>query len=268
MTAPKRTRRTRSILFIEIILIIAALFIAAIVYMSGKMKRITWKDSDIYMNDVNDDNMSGYTNIALFGVDSRENELTKKTRSDSIIIASINNKTHDVKLVSIYRDTFVYIPKHGYTKLNHAYAYGGPKLAIETINRNFDMNITDFITINFSGLTDVIDALGGVTIRIKKDAQKMLLISTKKNGLKLKLPANSCLPVCRQPGIHASAIQKAVISDVPTDRGPLSTQFLTKQNTPALLSLQKLLMQFSPRHTQVLMAWNLPACPSICRSMI
>ena len=65
MTAPKRTRRTRSILFIEIILIIAALFIAAIVYMSGKMKRITWKDSDIYMNDVNDDNMSGYTNIAL-----------------------------------------------------------------------------------------------------------------------------------------------------------------------------------------------------------
>ena len=172
MTAPKRTRRTRSILFIEIILIIAALFIAAIVYMSGKMKRITWKDSDIYMNDVNDDNMSGYTNIALFGVDSRENELTKKTRSDSIIIASINNKTHDVKLVSIYRDTFVYIPKHGYTKLNHAYAYGGPKLAIETINRNFDMNITDFITINFSGLTDVIDALGGVTIRIKKDELK------------------------------------------------------------------------------------------------
>ena len=126
MTAPKRTRRARSILFIEIILIIAALFIAAIVYLSGKMNRISWKDSDIYMNDVNDDNMSGYTNIALFGVDSRENELTKKTRSDSIIIASINNKTHDVKLVSIYRDTFVYIPKHGYTKLNHAYAYGGP----------------------------------------------------------------------------------------------------------------------------------------------
>lgn len=172
MTAPKRTRRARSILFIEIILIIAALFIAAIVYLSGKMNRISWKDSDIYMNDVNDDNMSGYTNIALFGVDSRENELTKKTRSDSIIIASINNKTHDVKLVSIYRDTFVYIPKHGYTKLNHAYAYGGPKLAIETINRNFDMNITDFITINFSGLTDVIDALGGVTIRIKKDELK------------------------------------------------------------------------------------------------
>lgn len=169
MAGSKKAKRSRSILLIEIILIIAALLIAAIVYLYGKMNHLSLKDSEIYMNTINDGNMSDYTNIALFGVDSRENELTKNTRSDSIIIASINSKSHDVKLVSLYRDTLVYIPDHGYTKLNHAYAYGGPKLAIETINRNFDMNITDFITINFSGLTDVIDALGGITITIEKD---------------------------------------------------------------------------------------------------
>lgn len=172
MAGSKKAKRAKSILLLEIILIIAALFIAAIVYMSSKMNHLSLKDSDIYMNSLNDDNMSRFTNIVLFGVDSRENELTKNTRSDSIIIACINKKNHEVKLVSFYRDTLVYIPDHGYTKLNHAYAYGGPKLAIETINRNFDMNITDFITINFSGLTDVIDALGGITITIEKDELK------------------------------------------------------------------------------------------------
>ena len=113
--------------------------------------------------------MKVYTNIALFGVDSRENDLTKNTRSDSIIIASINKRSKKVKLVSIYRDTYVYIPEHGYTKLNHAYAYGCPKLAVETINRNFDMNITDFVTVNFSAVTDAVDALSGITIDITED---------------------------------------------------------------------------------------------------
>ena len=80
-------------------------------------------------------------NIALFGVDSRANDLRKNTRSDSIIVASINNKTHDVKLVSIYRDTYVKIHDHGCTKVNHAYAYGGPDLAVNTLNKNFDLNI-------------------------------------------------------------------------------------------------------------------------------
>lgn len=169
MAGNKRAKRAGFILFLEIFLIIAALIFAAIVYMYSKINHPQWNDDDIYMNSLNDENMSAYTNIALFGVDSRKNELTKNTRSDSIIIASINNKSHDIKLVSIYRDTLVYIPDHGYTKLNHAYAYGGPKLAIETINRNFDMNITDFITINFSGLTDVIDALGGISITIESD---------------------------------------------------------------------------------------------------
>ena len=115
---------------------------------------------------------SGYRNIALFGVDSRANDLRKNTRSDSIIVASINNKTHDVKLVSIYRDTYVKIHDHGCTKVNHAYAYGGPDLAVNTLNKNFDLNIKDFVTVNFSALTNVIDELGGVELTIKKEELK------------------------------------------------------------------------------------------------
>lgn len=169
MSAKGRHKASKVLLIIEIILILIAIFIAIIAIVFGKLKSTEWNDKDIYMNDINDGNISDYTNIALFGVDSRENDLTKNTRSDSIIVASINKKTKKVKLLSIYRDTYVYIPDHGYTKINHAYAYGGPKLAVETINRNFDLNIRDFVTVNFSAVTDAVDALGGITIDITEE---------------------------------------------------------------------------------------------------
>ncbi len=165
----KRYKRKKKILFLEIILILIACIIAFVAYIFSKLDNVDWDDSSVYQNDISDSNMKKYTNIAIFGVDSRDNELTANTRSDSIIIASINKRSREVKLVSIYRDTYVYIPEHGYTKLNHAYAYGGPKLAIETINRNFDMNITDFVTVNFSAVTDAVDALSGITIEITEE---------------------------------------------------------------------------------------------------
>lgn len=164
-----RTKRSSFILIIEVILIIIGIIIAGYIYVFGRINNCRWDDSQIYTNTLNDSNMDNYTTIALFGVDSRENELTDKARSDSIIIACIDKKTRATKLVSIYRDTYVSIPDKGFSKINHAYAYGGPKLAIETINMNFDLNITDFVTINFSGLTDVIDALGGITLTIEEN---------------------------------------------------------------------------------------------------
>ena len=109
---------------------------------------------------------AGYRNVALFGVDSREGALTKNTRSDTIIIASINEKTGDVKLVSVYRDTYLNLSNDSYNKCNAAYAKGGPMQAINMLNMNLDMDIQDFVTIGFDGLIDVIDALGGVEINV------------------------------------------------------------------------------------------------------
>ena len=111
-------------------------------------------------------NLSGYRNIALFGVDSREGALTKNTRSDTIMVASINMETGDVKLVSIFRDTYLNLSNDEYNKCNSAYAKGGPKQAINMLNMNFDLDITDFVTIGFDGLIDVIDALGGIEINV------------------------------------------------------------------------------------------------------
>lgn len=112
--------------------------------------------------------MTGFTNIALFGVDSREGALDKGTRSDTIIIASINNATKEVRLLSVYRDTYLNLSNDKYNKCNSAYAKGGPEQAISMLNMNLDMDITDFVTIGFGGLRDIIDELGGVMVNVEE----------------------------------------------------------------------------------------------------
>ena len=109
--------------------------------------------------------MAGYQNIALFGVDSREQDLLSgDNRSDAIMVCSINKKTGDTRLVSVYRDTLLDIGGGEYRKCNAAYAYGGPQQAVAMLNKNLDLNITDFVTVGFEGLTETIDALGGIDL--------------------------------------------------------------------------------------------------------
>ena len=114
--------------------------------------------------------MTGYTNIALFGVDSRDSELLSgNNRSDIIMILSINNLNGNCRLLSLYRDTYLDVGGGVYTKCNAAYAYGGPEQAVRMLNENLDLNITDFVTIGFGGLADLIDAVGGVEIEVAEE---------------------------------------------------------------------------------------------------
>lgn len=108
----------------------------------------------------------GYRNIALFGVDARDGELGRGNRSDSIIIASINQDTQEIKLVSVFRDTYLNLSNDSYNKCNAAYAQGGPEQAINMLNTNLDLDITDYVTVGFSGLIDSVDALGGIEIEV------------------------------------------------------------------------------------------------------
>lgn len=170
-----KTRKKKShvkLLLVEFLLLLVLVPVAFAIYKISQIETYDMSEMTIEQNDFHDANIDNYTNIALFGVDSRANELKNNTRSDCIMVASINNRTKEVKITSFYRDTYVYIADHGYTKLTHAYAYGGPSLAISTLNKNFDLSITDFITVNFSALTNIIDALGGVDIKITKDELK------------------------------------------------------------------------------------------------
>lgn len=108
----------------------------------------------------------GYRNIALFGVDARDGELGKGTRSDTIMIASINQDTQEIKLISVFRDTYLNLSNDSYNKCNTAYAQGGPEQAINMLNMNLDLDITDYVTIGFSGLIDAVNALGGIEMEV------------------------------------------------------------------------------------------------------
>lgn len=117
--------------------------------------------------------MHGYVNIALFGVDAEtDSQLFKGSRSDSTMIASINMDTGDIKLVSVYRDTYLNIGTDEYRKCNSAYSYGGAEQAVKMLNMNLDMDITDFITVGYKGLSEVIDGLGGVYVDVDSEELK------------------------------------------------------------------------------------------------
>ena len=112
---------------------------------------------------------TGYLNVALFGVDSRDNELGEGTRSDTIMIASLNRETLEVKISSVYRDTLLQQSDGTLNKANAAYAYGGPEGAVAMLNENLDMDIEHYVTVNFNALIDVIDAVGGVEIDVQQE---------------------------------------------------------------------------------------------------
>ena len=131
--------------------------------------------SSISLQVQQDKTMAGYQNIALFGVDSREQDLLSgDNRSDAIMVCSINKKTGEIKLVSVYRDTLLDIGGGEYRKCNAAYAFGGPQQAVAMLNTNLDLNITDFVTVGFEGLADTIDALGGIDLEITEEEMEYM----------------------------------------------------------------------------------------------
>ncbi len=157
----KKRRRKRLVILILELIILAVLCTVAYGMLKLNMLDIKILDQDkleVYRD------TGPYTNIALFGLDSREGELESGVQSDCIMIASINNETDDVKLVSVYRDTLLLQADDTYGKANSAYNKGGPEEAISLLNRNFDLDIRNYVSVNFSALVDVIDALGGIEI--------------------------------------------------------------------------------------------------------
>ena len=175
--AKKRAQKKRRKIFIfaaEIVVLLVALLVLYGVLQGEKVGKVEIKESDIIMNEnvAQNESLKGYRNIALFGVDSRTGDIRKQTRTDTIIIASINQDTGEVKLVSLYRDTYLNLSNDTYTKCNAAYMKGGPEMAINMLNMNLDLNITDFVTVGFAGLTDTIDALGGVYIDVDEEELK------------------------------------------------------------------------------------------------
>ncbi len=168
----EKQKRKKILLFIgEVFALLIMVVVLYGVTKGEKVGKVELKTEDIVINEEvkkreETTKMKGYRNIALFGVDSTTGALAKNTRSDSIMIASINQDTGECRVVSVYRDTYLNLSNDTYNKCNTAYAKGGPEMAINMLNMNLDMNITDFVTVGFAGLTNTIDALGGIMIDV------------------------------------------------------------------------------------------------------
>lgn len=183
-TKKEKRKGKRKIAWIIIIVILAVIIIAGISvggFIAGKLGKLNIQEIDTSDLAVNDelysevaDTMSksefeDVITIALFGTDSRNTDNMSAGRSDTIMIASVNTKFKSIKLISIPRDTYVEVPGYGKTKINHAYAYGGEALSIKTINQNFGLNITEYATIDFSGLIHIINDIGGIQMNITRE---------------------------------------------------------------------------------------------------
>ena len=140
-------------------------------YVASKVDKMEVKQLDVNKLEINREveHRTGYLNVALFGVDSRDASLDKGTRSDTIMIASLNQETGEVKVTSIYRDTLLQLSDGTYNKANSAYSFGGVEGAVAFLNKNLDMNIDHYVTVNFNAMIDIVDALGGIEVDLTED---------------------------------------------------------------------------------------------------
>ena len=153
------------------------------------------KNSDLVVNEGVKEQTKGYTTIALYGVDSRDSNLNTGTNSDAIILLSINKDTKEVKMVSVYRDTLLQIQSDSQTthKVNYAYQLGGALMSINTLNANLDLAISDYITVDFNAMADIINALGGVEVTVTEDEV---------NNLNKNLAEQICISGKYSEGVH------------------------------------------------------------------
>ena len=157
-------RKIISICLVVFIILVSAVIVKLLFFTDNKDAE--QKENEAISTEQHPEITEGSETFAIFGVDSRSNEVGKGTRSDSIMVANVNHETKEIKVASIYRDTYVDIDAHGLDKITHAHAYGGPVFAMDTINRNFDLDINKYITVNFGNVAEVVDDIGGIELDI------------------------------------------------------------------------------------------------------
>lgn len=170
-TRRRKKKKNKVILFAVEIIVLVALLIGLLVY--SKLNKVESGTGNIDKDEVNieldsqtAEALEGFTNIALFGLDNRQTGNYDGGNSDTIMIASIDNDTKQVKLVSVYRDTFLNVKDDTYAKINSAYAYGGPKNAIAALNKNLNLDIVNYVAVDFGAVVEAIDLLDGIELTL------------------------------------------------------------------------------------------------------
>lgn len=176
-------RKKKSLFLWGFILIIIVLTVSGVIYsyINEKMNKLNQTEispDKIDKNELQEEEearMEGYTNIAVFGIDNRSTGDYSSGNSDTIMLVSINHDTREVKLVSVYRDTYLRIDRDGYYgKANAAYSYGGAAAGLSMLNTNFDLNLDQYVSVDWYAVVDAVNLLGGVTIDISNEERNMI----------------------------------------------------------------------------------------------
>ena len=195
----RRSRwKTVVLLIVDILLMIILAAVIILCYITGGRKTVTLNEENLGIVNLSDmlasmarntgtgegteqeepvaeeeliRKLTEITNIAFFGIDSTDEQAAygDKNRSDSMIIVSIDEANNTVKLTNILRDSKVPIEGHDPQKINGAYVYGGAELAIKTLNQNFMLNISDYATVDFAGIEQIVDLLGGIVVDVTQE---------------------------------------------------------------------------------------------------
>lgn len=210
----KRQRRKRKVILlaVEVLVILILLAVLAVIIKLNKINNTGELDEDelnINVDAKTQELLDGYTNIALFGLDNRSNGNYDSGNSDCIMIASINNDTKEVKLVSVYRDSYLNVTKDDkYTKLNAAYAKGGPTGAVAALNKNFDLDIKEYVAVDFRAIAKTVDALGGIELEWTSEEANNMYTRAYIDEMNAQLGTNSSYPVAGTyvcDGVQATA---------------------------------------------------------------
>lgn len=167
---PLKRKLLLGVCIVFLIVVCAAMGVVA--YVADKMGKIETETLDPAKLSISDEyeyDETGYLNVALFGLDTRATDESMGSRSDTIIVASLNRETKEIKMISVYRDTLMRLNDGEYYKATEAYAYGKEEEAIAMLNRNLDLSIDHYVTVDFNALVDVIDAVGGIEIDVTEE---------------------------------------------------------------------------------------------------
>lgn len=186
MTRRQRRKRKLILFIVEVLVILILLAALFVIIKLNKLNNTGDLDEDklnINIDAKTQELLDGYTNIALFGIDNRSTGKYESGNSDCIMIASINNDTKEVRLISVYRDSFLAVDDDDdLRKLNAAYAKGGPTGAVAALNKNLDLDIKEYVAVDFNAVMEVVDALGGIELDISsKEAETMKIYINEMN---------------------------------------------------------------------------------------
>ncbi|MEG0392716.1 MAG: LCP family protein [Anaerovoracaceae bacterium] len=213
---PKKSKKKKVAIIIALSLIAIILIglisgYAFIRSKAAKVEKVEIKSEELEGDAKISQELKDYRNIAILGIDTGSNEGNgaEHSRADSIVIASINKKTKDVKLISVYRDSYLDVLENGehvIDKVNHAHAYGGPANMINALNRNLDLNIKEFVRLDWSSIAEIVDSMGGLEVTVPDYAVGTLHLSS---GGKQTLSGKQIVEFCRMRYVDSDIYRAA-----------------------------------------------------------